>query len=261
MMRLGVCTGFENAGLLADAGFDYLEGAASSVAALDDAAYRELLQKAKAAPLPFEAFNLMVPTAVRLTGPDVDDAITRDYLTRMLERIARLGAQMVVFGSGGARRVPEGFPRDSAYDQLNAYLLMAGDIAKAYSITIAIEPLNHEECNIFNSVAEATQAAHRASHPNVRVLADLYHIAKDGQSYDEIRAAGERMAHVHIISPAQRAFPHPDDAYDFRPFLAALRDVGYTGRISIEGVAEGDYAAALHNAYAVLNPLREEFFA
>ena len=261
MMRLGVCAGFENAELLADAGFDYLEGAASAVAALDDAAYRELLQQAKAAPLPFEAFNVMVPASVRLTGPDANDALTRDYLTRMLERIARLGAQVVVFGSGGARRVPDGFPRDSAYDQLNAYLLMAGDIATAYGITIAIEPLNHEECNIFNSVAEATQATRRASHPNVRVLADLYHMVKDGQSYDEIRAAGPRMAHVHIISPAQRTFPRTDDPYDYRPFLTALRDVGYAGRISIEGSAEGDYAAALHNAYAVLNPLREEFFA
>ena len=33
-------------------------------------------------------------------------------------RLARLGTQIVVFGSGGARRVPEGFSKEEAFKQL-----------------------------------------------------------------------------------------------------------------------------------------------
>jgi hypothetical protein len=40
------------------------------------------------------------------------------YVAKAFDRVARLGVRIVVFGSGGARRVPEGYPRDDAVRQM-----------------------------------------------------------------------------------------------------------------------------------------------
>ncbi|MDI6783944.1 MAG: hypothetical protein QME64_07605, partial [bacterium] len=43
------------------------------------------------------------------------------------------------FGSGVARKVPDGFPAEKARLQLLEFLLMAGDYAAKHSVIIAIE--------------------------------------------------------------------------------------------------------------------------
>ena len=54
---------------------------------------------------------MFVPAEVRLTGPEVDWAQVEGYLETAIGRVAALGGQAIVFGSGGARRVPDGSPR------------------------------------------------------------------------------------------------------------------------------------------------------
>ncbi len=255
MIRLGVCSDLRNAALVAQAGFDYIEGGLSGLAKMDEATYQDVKASLLQSPIRAEACNVMIPAEIPVVGPLVDEGKIRAYLTGVLPRASELGCKAIVFGSGGARRVPEGFPRDKAYEQIVAYLRLAGDMCQALGITIAIEPLNAAECNILTSVAEGAMVADRAAHPAVKVLADLYHIVKDGQSLDEIRAAGARMAHTHVAFPPTRAWPAPGDGYDYGAFFRALKDVGYQGRMSIEGKPSDDLAQSLKDGFAVLKPL------
>ena len=55
---------------------------------------------------------------LRVTGPDIDRDQQTVYVRKAFDRLARLGTQIVVFGSGGARRVPDGFSKDDALKQL-----------------------------------------------------------------------------------------------------------------------------------------------
>ena len=65
-----------------------------------------------------EACNNFFPGRIRLTGPDVDEQAIRAYYAKALERAATLGVKSIVFGSAGAKRVPEGFDMDRAYQQV-----------------------------------------------------------------------------------------------------------------------------------------------
>ena len=61
-----------------------------------------------------------------VVGPSVDrDALTA-YVNMALDRCRALGATVVVWGSAGSRNVPEGFPRERAWEQIVSFLRMAG---------------------------------------------------------------------------------------------------------------------------------------
>ena len=254
MIRLGVCASADQTGMVAAAGFDYIECALSATAALDGAGYASVRDAVLGSPIRAEVFNLMLPGGLPVTGPDFNLIAVRNYLDAALPRAAAMGCRVIVFGSGGARRVPEGYGKTDAYDDLIAYLRAAGDRCERYGVTIAIEPLNAAECNIINSVAEATWLANRANHPAVKVLSDNYHSEKDGLSFHEVRASGCLMAHTHVSHP-NRSFPKPGDGYCYGDYFDALYDINYDSRMSVEGRTD-DFANDLIKAYAVLDPLR-----
>ena len=47
---------------------------------------------------------------------------------------------------------------------------LAAPLAQAGGITLVVEPLNRQECNVINSVAEAMEYVTAADHPQVRCL-------------------------------------------------------------------------------------------
>ena len=109
-----------------------------------------------------------------------------------------------------------------------------GPIAAKYDITVVIEPLNSKECNFINSVREATDIARVAGHPNIAVLADIYHMAVDSEGPESIRYAGKLLRHCHIAELKGRKMPGTNN-YDFTPYFKALKDINYQGRLSLEG--------------------------
>ena len=250
MIKLGVCAAPDKSAPLAEAGFDYIECGLSAIAALGDDEYKTALDALLKSPIRAEAFNIMMPASVPVVGPDARQANVRAYLDLALPRAAAMGCKVIVFGSGGARKVPEGYAACDAYDDLVAFLRAAGDRCGAYGIDIAIEPLNTSECNILNSVSEAVWIARRADHKNVKVLIDNYHAEKERQSLHEVRAAGAYMAHAHVSHP-DRGFPRPGDGYDYSAYFAALKDIGYTGRMSVEGRTD-DFESDIVNAFSAL---------
>jgi len=140
---------------------------------------------------------------------------------------------IMVFGSAGARAMPVEYDRSKARLQFLEAVRIAGDIAARYGITIVLEPILSVNCNIFNLVCEGSAFIDTLAHPQVKLLADLYHVAAGAEPYDHIIAAGARLYHVHLPTPA---IPETGEgtAYDFSGFLAALQQAGYQGRMTVE---------------------------
>ena len=233
-MRIGVCTSPEQLPGPVE-GLSFLE---PSVAGLlcpkqPEAAFAERLAAARAAPVPVEAVNCLLPGDLKTTGPDVDAQTIDAYIAVVCRRARRAGVHRIVFGSGGSRRVPEGFDPAAAFAQLAEHLKRWGPVAAEHGLTFVIEPLNKAETNIINTVDEGALLARRADHPNIRLLADTYHMAKDADPPEAIRRAGELIAHVHCAEAAGRV-PVGFGGEDHRPYFRALKDVGYDGRIAIE---------------------------
>lgn len=232
---------------LAELGYDYVELYLASLTALPEDEFQAVVDRLGRAGIPCEACCIFYPRTVRLTGPDVDWAQVEDYDRRAIGRAARLGAEIIVFGSAGAKNVPEGFPYEQAWAQIVHAMRIAAPIAAAHGITIVIEPLNRKEANIVLNGAEGLKLAREINRPSVQLLIDFYHMALEGESPDILLTAGDAIRHTHISTVPARAYPVAvEPAY--LPFFANLKAIGYKGRMSIEARTDNfrdDAAAAL----------------
>ena len=251
-MRIGVCVTLDQPVAPVE-GLDFLEGLVPDVLCplepREVFARRESLVKALAYPM--EAVNRLFPPQIKTTGPQIDQRALDEYMGVVCQRAARIGAKVVVFGAGPSRRVPEGFERQRAFQQLVDHLKRWAPMARDAEIVIAIEPLNRHESNIINSVAEAAQLARSVDHPNIRILADTFHMGREGEGTEGITSAGAGLlCHVHCADPVERA-PLGLGPSDHRPYFAALKRIDYTGRVCIEAVWR-DFPAQLAAAVAGL---------
>jgi len=117
-VQVGYCTPLINIDAAKAVGFEYVELSTSEIAGLSDADFEKAAAHVREVGLPAPVTNLFLPPALKVTGPDVDREQQMDYVRKAFARLERLGTQIVVFGSGGARRVPDGFPKDQAFQQL-----------------------------------------------------------------------------------------------------------------------------------------------
>ena len=235
-MHIGICTSVEHAARLpSDAGVDFIEENLQAYLdpLLDEAAFEERFRSIPQTPVPVRSANRFLPDALKCTGARVEEAALDRYAAAAFVRAARAGVRTVVFGSGGARHLVPGFPKATAFGQFIDLLRRLGPLAGEHGITLVIEPLNSGECNFINTLAEGARVVQAANHPNIRLLADLFHMRRDGQSPEDLVRHAALLAHVHIAEDRERACPgtHGDD---FRPYFAALRKTDYRGPIAIE---------------------------
>ncbi len=259
MIRLGVCAKPENMELLAKQGFEYIEIGLSWLHGLSEEDYQKELAIAKAAPIGVEAANGMLPGTVRVVGPEADEAVIRAYLEKAFSRAHEIGIRVIVFGSGAARRVPEGWPQEEAWRQIARFLTIAEEYCEKYGIDIAIEPLRRGECNIMNLVTEGTMMSALLNLPRIGTLGDTYHMICGHEPYSALAQAGRLLRHVHISHTpgvdAVRVWPTPDDGENYREVFEALEAAGYDGRVSIEAGCE-DMAVDGVKAFAALDRAR-----
>ena len=232
---VGYCVGLKGLETAKAAGFDYVELGVSEIAALSDADFEAALERVKQAGIPTPNANLFLPGSIRLTGPQATDPEEQmAYVRKAFARLNRLGVRIVCFGSGGARRVPEGFPKEEAFQQLVAFGKRIAPEARANGITVVIEPLRRQETNIINTTAEGFELVKAVGDPNFELLIDFYHLASEKEDPAIILQVRDHIRHLHMANPQGRVFPLEWAEFDYAPFFANLRKIGYAGRISVE---------------------------
>ena len=228
MPTWGVCTSFEKAAEVKAAGFDYVE---PTVGKIVEAGWPA------DAPLPARAANVLMPADLKITGPNVDRAKLLAHVENVAHKSMQAGLENVVFGSGAARNVPDGFDRTQAEDQIRDFCNLLADAADRHGITFVIEPLNRRECNIINSVAEAMIYVRDTNRPGVQCLVDSYHFWLEDESLANLEAAMPWIKHVHVADKEGRTAPGESgqpEVSNYNAFFAVLKRHDYKGRISIE---------------------------
>src|SRR5438876_1099683 len=115
-MQIGICTSVDNARSVKEAGADFIEEHVQNFLVLreSDETFSAKLEAAKPSPLPVVAANCFLPGDLKCIGPSANtDQILR-YAEKAFCRAAKMGISIIVFGSAGARNVPEGFPKQTA---------------------------------------------------------------------------------------------------------------------------------------------------
>lgn len=237
-MKLGICTGFDNLKQAAAIGFDYVECNLSSLAAMPEEEFQKLADGKADFPIPVTKSNVFLPGNLKVTGPDYNEQALREYLDRALFRAHTLGIEICVFGSGGARRVPEDWPHYKAWQQIGDFLKLVEEYAAKYDIQVAIEPLRRTECNILNFVSEALAVSALTELPHIGVLGDTFHMLSGGEPWTAMGDAGDKLWHVHISHELEdlssRVFPLENDGTDYDGIFQVLHDMNYAGDISVE---------------------------
>ena len=256
-MQFGICVPIEQSAIVKAIGFDYVEEVVGRFLQGDvpDERWTGATRAAQAV-LPLPAANALVPGTLKITGPDVQPEKLRAYMERIIDRSARVGIKTLVFGSGVARAVPDGFDRKEARRQILDFLRMALPYCARFGITLVCEPLNRGECNIINSVAEAMEYVWQIDHPNFQCLVDSYHLWLENEPLENVRDAMPWVRHVHLSDVEGRRPPGLSGKNDYRPLFSELKRGKYDGAMSIETI---NYAPLLDEAAESLAFLKKQW--
>jgi len=169
-----------------------------------------------------------------LTSPDA--AVRRktaQYVGELARFCADLGGKVMVFGSPPQRNLPPGIGREEGTRYAVEVLQTAMPVLKQHDVVLALEPLGPKETNFMVAAAEALEVARQVDSPNCRLLLDCKAMATEPTPIPElIRKHRPWLVHFHANDPNLRG---PGmGKLDFVPIVAALKEVGYGGWVSVE---------------------------
>lgn len=233
--RIGVCCGWEDWLQVEQCGYNYVEpGLASFLKPGEtDSIFEDICSRMPVVKIPCYACNSFFPSSIKLIGEEVEEQQIYEYVEKAVERAALFNIQILVLGSGKSRVIPEKYSKKKAEQQFIHIVRKMGEIAKQKNITIVIEPLQKKETNFINTVSEGLRIVKKIDHENVKLLADFYHMMLEEETPESIVKAGKYLKHCHIAEKEKRT-PPGVAGDDFTPYLKALKQIGYKGRISIE---------------------------
>jgi len=179
--------------------------------------------------------NIFFPgSTIKIAGPNVNEQRVLGYADTVFSRAKRAGVPYIILGSGGARRIPDGYDIKKAQDDFAVLCRKLAEVAAKYGITLVLESLETAECNFVISLKSAAEVVRAANHPNFRLNADIFHMLREGESPQSIIDAGDLIVYCEIAEKQTRSLPGVRGD-DFKPYLRALRKVNYKGYIFIEG--------------------------
>jgi sugar phosphate isomerase/epimerase len=247
-VEIGVCADAAHFGDALRYGFDYFEPDTAELVAMDEARFGEFRAQVLKSPIRCKSFQSFI-RELQVVGPNVSNEEVRAYVDETLGRCRQLGGEVMVWGSKESRNVPAGFSRDRAWQQIQDFLRMAGDVARRHQMVIGIEPLRRQESNIINTAGEALRLVHEVNHPHVKISVDYYHLRQEKEDPAILWEARREIVHFHFANPADRRWPRSvsEDPEYYRRFFDLVKKIEFHGGMSIEGAGtfEGDAAASL----------------
>ena len=233
----------QNAEKIIASGFDFIEPGLGKAAEMPEDAFQLAAERIKNAGIRVQSMNWFLPPTLKVTGPEVSDDKSHDFLSLALNRAEQLGAKAIVFGSPGSRSVPEGFSESRAREQMIHFCRLCSDLIKEHSwgMKIAVEHVNHTETNFLNTFAQALDLVEEVNRKEIGLAADFYHFVIENEATDVMKQAGELICAVQLANPKGRCFPRAEDEIPgMGLFFEHLTEIGYEGGISVEATVGKD---------------------
>ncbi len=234
--EIGVARDMEEDSLLSVSGYGYMVesiGKIMSPVNIDEARFAQNLEAIRSMKTRIYAVNIFLPGNLKMVGPDIDEKAVLVYAEKVFQRCKQAGIPMVIWGSAGSRRLPEGFDKATAMDQFISLARKVALLAQKYDIFLTLENLNTGETNFLTSVAEVADVVRKVDQPNFKVCVDIYHMLKENEPASEIRKADGLIYHCDIAERENRT-PPGTLGDNLVPYLVALKEAGFQGKIIIE---------------------------
>ncbi|HVT26656.1 MAG TPA: sugar phosphate isomerase/epimerase family protein, partial [Lacipirellulaceae bacterium] len=196
-----------------------------------------------------------------LVTPDALGRARRiDFLTRAIDIAVHLNADCVSLWSG---IVHDGAGRQDAMHRLIEGLSAVIEAARHRQVVLAFEPepgMLIDTLDRFDELLQEFAAAGTDDAP-LQLTIDVGHLHCQGELpiADKIRQWRSRLANVHVDDMRSGTHEHlmfGDGEIDFRPVIAALKEIGYDGPFSVELSRHSHMGPeAARRAYNYLRPL------
>jgi len=173
-------------------------------------------------------------TGLHLTSPDADvRRRTADYLGALAEFCADLGGDLLVFGSPQQRNLQDGVTWQQGLQYAAEVIRQAMRVLGRNGVRLAIEPLSPKTTNFLRTAAEAWELIRLVDSPRCQLILDCNAMATEPTApADLIRRLGSQLLHFHANDPNSQGPGFGN--LDFVPIFQALRDVEYSGWVSVE---------------------------
>jgi len=175
------------------------------------------------------------PPGLHLTTPD--DSVRQkswDFFRRLADLAADLGeSPVMVLGSGKQRGAVNGSSVADARKRLRDGLAGIAPQADSRKVLVLLEPLSPQFTNVVNTLGEAVALVREIGSPAVQSMFDTHNTVAETEPHDQvIRKFAKYIRHVHVNELDGR---HPGTGrYDFALVLRTLKEIRYTGWVSLE---------------------------
>jgi D-psicose/D-tagatose/L-ribulose 3-epimerase len=156
------------------------------------------------------------------------------HITDLVDLCADLGEEgVMVFGSPKQRCTVDGLTPNEAATNYTAGLAFVAPHAQQRGVTILVEALPRNQCDVITTLAEAVEIVKQVNSPAVRTMFDTHNAADESEPHpDLVDRYFDLIRHVHVNEVDGR---HPGTgSYDFKPVFDVLRRRGYQHWVSLE---------------------------
>lgn len=213
--------------------FDFVEFPVMTVAELNEEDFLAFQVATTAAHVRCHVMTNLFPPRLHLLSEAFDPRELDCYLDVVLPRCRALGCKALVFGSGKARQLPPGLTVEQGYVRL-AGLLNRHVLPRLaeQGMELYLEPLNPTLCNFIHTLGEGARLS-QLCEGEVLLLADSLHLMDRPETAAELGTYRALIGHVHL-SEGGRAAPGERLSPALSGFLGRLKEIGYSGNMSLE---------------------------
>lgn len=161
---------------------------------------------------------------------------TLDRIKAYVDQGAYLSARNVLLVVGEYYWDLEVFPATAVWDMAVAAVRAAGEYAASRGLEIVLE-LEPFETALLRDVDELVRFVKDVNVPAVRANADISHLHLSHASFDDVKKLTGLIGHIHLSDCDGRVhgdLPAGRGVTPIAEYLAAIRDTGYDGTVSIE---------------------------
>jgi sugar phosphate isomerase/epimerase len=224
----------------AQAGYDAIEIApftlANYVTEIPAAERARIRDAARRAGLAISGIHWVLVKAegMHLTHPDPSvRERTGKYFCDLVDFCADVGGRIIVVGSPKQRSLMDGVTPEQAWEFARGVFASAVRRGEDRGVTLCFEPLAPAETNFINTAAEAIRFIGQLESPNFRIILDVKAMSSEAKPIPQIiRESWPHFAYFHANDRNLKGPGFGD--VDFKPIATALREVRYTGYVSVE---------------------------
>lgn len=169
-------------------------------------------------------------------GSAEDQKTATEYVKALIDQAVILGAHSLVgpiYSVVGRIGAHDDAEKKQHFDLVVKNLKPLAKYAESKGITLCIEPLNRFETDFLNTIDQGIKLVKAVGSKAVKLHLDTFHqnIEEKNQAAGILKA-GKLIGHFHACG-SDRGTPGGDHI-DWKPIVAALKQVGYDGDVVIE---------------------------